>query len=681
VNGEPFELSALSAISHNQSLGYYIRHAKWDQSEDAATVDTLELKVMRKMGDGLEENLALTKYSQKPLEVEFAIHIEADFVDQDEVSKPDPHQPGTLRIRWEQRSGRSSKLIFDYEAVQHYDHKGEKGLAEFHRGAEIEIESGSGEINYRNGAVRIRVSLFPQKSERIRVRLRPTYSFDEGIGPFGDRAKGRSSTELCEEHCEFGTTLVAQSGGALSAASAVRTISRATSDLAALHLKELDVRRGWVPAAGLPAYVGFFGRDVLIAGMHSLTFGSHILRGALEQLAMWQGTETNDWRDEQTGRMLHQAEIGPSAMLNYTPFRRYYGSITTPAVFSWGLGLLWRWTGNREDVTRFIEPGLRALRWLDQACRSECGGFYSYKSRSTKGLKNQAWKDSGDAFVDENGLQVVDPIAPCECQAYVYASKLHAAELLRQLGRQDEAELFVEQAEELKKRFNEAFWMPDLGFFAMGLDKDGRQIKSISSNPLHCLNADIIDDGLVRLTVDRLFQNDLYTGWGVRTLSSDHVAYNPYSYQRGTVWPFEQGALALALRRYRLYDRLERLARGVFEAAALFEHTRLPELFGGQPRDSEHPFPALYPKANCPQAWSASAILALIEALLGLQPDAPARQLKIAPRLPEYLPEVRLRKLRVGEANVDIAFRRDEQGRTDFVINEVTGILDVMRVD
>lgn len=158
--------------------------------------------------------------------------------------------------------------------------------------------------------------------------------------------------------------------------------------------------------------------------------------------------------------------------------------------------------------------------------------------------------------------------------------------------------------------------MPDLGFFAMGLDKDGRQIKSISSNPLHCLRTGIIDDGLVSSTVDRLFEKDLYTGWGVRTLSSEHVAYNPYSYQRGTVWPFEQGALALGLRRYRLYDRLERLARDVFETAALFEHNRLPELFGGPPRDSEHPFFALYPKANCPQAWSAGAILALTEALL-----------------------------------------------------------------
>ena len=678
ANGEPFELSALSAINHNQSLAYYIHRAGFGQSEDAATVDTFELKVMRKMSGGLQENLALTNYSQKPLECEFAIHVEADFVDQDEVSKPDPPQPGTLRIRWEQGPGRVSKLVFDYEAIHQYDHRGEKGLAAFHRGTEIEIESNFSEIKYRDGAVRIKVGLFPQKSERIQVRVRPTYSFEESVGPFGGRANG--TTDLREEQCVFETTVVAQSDEALSAASAARTISRAASDLAALRLKELGVREGWVPAAGLPMYVGFFGRDVLITGMHGLLFGSQILRGALEQLAVWQGTETNDWHDEQSGRMLHQAEIGPSAVLNYTPFRRYYGSITTPSLFSWGLGLLWRWTANREDVARFIEPGLRALRWLDQSCGSECGGFFNYKKRSGKGLKNQAWKDSGDAFVDENGLQVVDPIAPCECQAYVYASKLDAAELLRLLGRKDEAGLLFKQAQELKKRFNESFWMPDLGFFAMGLDKDGRQIKSISSNPLHCLKAGIIDDELIGSTVDRLFQEDLYTGWGVRTLSSDHVAYNPYSYQRGTVWPFEQGALALGLRRYRLYDRLERLARDVFGAAALFEHNRLPELFGGQSRDSEHIFPALYPKANWPQAWSAGAIPALIEALLGLQPDAQARQLKLAPRLPEYLPELRLRKLRVGEATVDLAFRRDEHGRTDFVVHEVTGVLDVMRV-
>lgn len=223
--------------------------------------------------------------------------------------------------------------------------------------------------------------------------------------------------------------------------------------------------------------------------------------------------------------------------------------------------------------------------------------------------------------------------------------------------------------------------MPDLAFIAMGLDKDGRQIKSISSNPLHCLRAGIIDDAFVRQTVDRLFRDDLYSGWGVRTLSTRHIAFNPYSYQRGSVWPFEQGALALGLRRYRLYAQLDRLVRAQFELATLFENNRLPEVFGGQPRDGEHPFPAMYPNANWPQAWSAAAIPALIESFLGLQPDAPANELIVDPHFPEYLPELRLKNLRIGDAAADITFRRSADGHTDFVIERRSGVLKISAAD
>ena len=409
--------------------------------------------------------------------------------------------------------------------------------------------------------------------------------------------------------------------------------------------------------------------------------GPELLQGSLENLASWQSNETDDWRDEQPGRMLHQAEIGPLAVLNYTPFRRYYGTITTPAVFGWALWKLWRWTANQQALARFIEPALKALHWLDEYCTSGCHGFYSYKKHSIAGLKNQAWKDSGGAIVYESGAEVADPIATCECQAYVYASTLHMAELLVHVGRADEGTKLFKQAEELKKRFNDEFWMPDLKFVAMGLDKDGRQIKSISSNPLHCLETGILDDGLAQQVTDRLFQEDLYSGWGVRTLSAEHIAYNPYSYQRGSVWPFEQGAFALGLRRYRFYDQLDRLVRDQFELAELFEHNRLPELFGGQARDPEHPFPAMYPEANWPQAWSAAAIFAHIEALLGLQPDASAHDLIVDAHLPEYLPELQLQNMRVGNASVDLTFQRRGDGHTDVAVGNISGSLKIRILD
>jgi glycogen debranching enzyme len=676
ANGIPFKPVTLSAIRQNLSLGYYIHSAGSDSRDSVATTDTLELKVIRHIGDEFEDELKLTNYSQHPLKLEFALEIDADFADQDSVAAGDPPLKGTLRARWDQFTSSCPTLTFDYQASDGHHRRDDAGPIEFHRGAEIWIESSVSAVAYRNGAIHFDIRLSPLESKRMRVHVRPLFYGDPGRGPF--ESVGTKAPPVPSKRSESGLAIGA-CGNVMSIASALTTISQATDDLTALRLHGLEIDCGWVPAAGVPMYIGFFGRDVMFSGLYSLMLGPEILLGALGLLARWQAPESDDWRDQQPGRMLHQAQISPLAVLNHNPFRRYYGTITTPALFSWALGRLWRWTANREAVARFIEPSLKALQWLDQYCTSECGGFYSYKQRSGEGLKNQAWKDSGYAMVHEDGSQVPDPIATSECQAYVYASKLNTAELLRHLGRTDEADLLSEQARELKKRFNDAFWMAGLDFFAMGLDKNGKQIRSISSNPLHCLNTGILDDALVSRTVDRLFKKDLYSGWGVRTLSADHVAYNPYSYQRGSVWPFEQGALALGLRRYRLYDHLNQLASDLFDVAAVFENNRLPELFGGQPRNAEHPFPSVYPEANWPQAWSAAAVVALIEALLGLKADAPADELIIDPHLPEFIPELRLQNLRVGNATVTLTFQRRKDGTTEFFVEDAVGALKIVK--
>lgn len=675
MNGEPFKPITLSSINQNLWFGYYIQNAGSDR--DAVTANTLELKASRRLSQHFSDELTLTNFSQYSFAFEFALEIDADFADQNELAGTNRKQNGTIHKRWNKNSDESYTLVFDYAATHDYDQQGEAGLARCHRGVEIEIKVGGFGINYTGGAFRLNITLAPLESTVITIRAQSLYYGDHNRGPFENVGANKATPSLGSDQA-FGLTTIATSDSLSSRkASALDTISRATSDLTALRLRGLDTPGGWTPAAGIPIYLGFFGRDVLFTGVNAVMLGPELLQGSLENLASWQSTGTNDWRDEQPGRMLHQAEIGPLAVLNYTPFRRYYGTITTPAVFGWALGKLWRWTGNRHAVARFIEAALKALHWLDQYCTSGCDGFYGYRKRSSGGLKNQAWKDSGGAIVYESGAEVADPIATCECQAYVYASKLHTAELLAHLGRADEGRKLFKQAEELKKRFNDAFWMPDLKFIAIGLDKDGRQIKSISSNPLHCLETGILDDGFVRQVVDRLFEMDLYSGWGVRTLSADHVAYNPYSYQRGSVWPFEQGALALGLRRYRLYDQLDRLVRDQFELAELFEHNRLPELLGGQARDLEHPFPSMYSEANWPQAWSAAAIFAHIEALLGLQPDASAHRLIVDPHLPEYLPELRLQNLRVGDASVNLTFHRRGDGHTDAAIGNVSGNLKI----
>ena len=679
ANGEVFKPVTLSPIRQSRWLGYYL------QSPDKAgeferkipTAQTLELRVTRDLsGGGLREALELTNYSQTRCHFEFALELAADFADQDETHDAKRVQQGTISEECRRSGDNTWLLTFEYRAEHEYQVQDEAGTARFHRGLEVRIESAF-ELSYHDRTLRFDVSLDPLQKAEFNFEFRPLFIDQTGTGPFEPQPSGdrRELNEALDA-----ATKITVPGVVLAASSAMATISRAASDLHALRLRALDREDGWVPAAGLPEYVAFFGRDVLVSAMESAMLGVQMLRGALGHLAQWQTARTNDWRDEQPGRMLHQAEIGPLALLNFTPFQRYYGSISTPALFPWALGRLWRWTADRAALTRLIEPALKGLLWVDKYCAGSERGFYSYSTQSAKGLKNQGWKDSGDAIVYEDGSQVDDPIAICECQGYVYASKIEAADILDQLGRNDEARQMRHQARELKERFNEKFWMPDLGFFAMGLDKDGRQIQSIASNPLHCISAGIIDDSLIQPTVERLFEGDLYSGWGVRTLSTRHPAYNPYSYQRGSVWPFEQGNLSLGLQRYGFYQQLQRLAGDQFEVAALFQYNRLPEVFGGQPRDSEHPFPAVYPQANWPQAWSAAAIFAHLEALLGLGPDAPAKRLTVDPHLPPWLTEVRLQDLRVGGAVIDITFRRRDDGQTEYAIESLHGTLEVASV-
>jgi glycogen debranching enzyme len=366
-------------------------------------------------------------------------------------------------------------------------------------------------------------------------------------------------------------------------------------------------------------------------------------------------------------------------VLGITPRQRYYGSVTTSGFYPVVLAELWHWTGDRQLVEHLLPTALDALEWLDRDSDRDHDGFYEYRTRSRAGVEHQAWKDSHDAIVDADGREVAPPIATCEEQAFVYVAKLHLAEVCWWLERKDAARRLWRDARELKERFNDRFWMEPEGFYAMGLDAADRPIRSISSNPGHCLAAGIVDTERAAKTADRLMAPDLFSGWGIRTLSATNPAYNPYSYHRGSVWPVEQGSFAMGFLRYGLHDHLARLTRAAFDAAAIFEHGRLPELFAGHARTADQPFPALYPQANSPQAWSASALLLMVQAVLGLYPYAPLRALFVDPHLPAWLPSLTLRGLRVGEASVDLRFERHASGRSDFAVLEKRGRLHVIR--
>ncbi|MGH9355019.1 MAG: amylo-alpha-1,6-glucosidase, partial [Terriglobia bacterium] len=462
----------------------------------------------------------------------------------------------------------------------------------------------------------------------------------------------------------------------------LRTIERSKRDLLALRLFDLDAvdehGEAWIPAAGLPTYIGLFGRDSLASSWQAALLSTAMMRGALSVLPRHQGERINDWRDEQPGRLPHEMHTSPRALLNYTPHGRYYGGVTDSIHYPVVAAAVWHWTGDKQLVKPHVNAALKSLAWADKYLRGE-KGFYRYQTYSKQGEKNQGWKDSGDAIVHADGSQVKNPLGTCEMQAFVYASKMHFAEVLWWLGEVETAARLLREAEELKKRFNDFFWMDDENFFGMAVDSKGHLVRSVASDPGHCLASGIVDHSLAARMAERLMAGDLFSGWGIRTLAAGHPAFNPFSYHRGSVWPVENAVFVLALARYGLHGKMQTLARAIFEAAELFRHCRLPELFAGHPRDADHPFPGMYPRANWPQAWSASTPFIILQALLGIYPYAPLHVLLVDPHLPEWLPDFSVERLRVGKAIVSLTFQRQKDGTTDYRITDLQGKLHVLR--
>jgi len=686
LNGRPPLPTGLSNIEQHTWLGYYVAPAPRfaddfiTQGPGGATAQqTIEFRLSRFVSDGLHEDVDVTNFTQQAAELTLELLLDADFADSAET-RGERLQKGKTDWQWRAGNGDYS-LAVAYEADKKYSHQGNIGTAHLQRGARVRFSNTCSTPEYGEKHVRFKFHVEPHGAWHLCIDVLPVIDGEELTSQYDCRSFGGDAGVFDRRRRAFlqQATSVSVPSEKTLAPIVVGALEQGKRDLAALRLHDLDHgERAWTMAAGLPVYISLFGRDTLTAAWQAAMASSEMMVGTLAELARWQGTEVNDWRDEQPGRML-QAERGPLAMLNVNPLGRYYGSITTSGFYPVVVSELWHWTGDKDLVRPFVVPALGALRWLDECADFDHDGFYEYKTRSEQGVRNQGWKDSEDAIVHEDGSQAEVPIATCEEQGFVYLAKLHLSELLWWLDEKDEGRRLHQEAATLKERFNEAFWMEDLGFFAMGLDAWKRQIRSIGSNAGHCLATGIAAEQFVRRTADRLFQEDIFSGWGIRTLSARHPAYNPYSYHRGSVWPVEHGSFAVGFVRYGLHQHLEKLCRAQFEAAALFDSYRLPELFAGHPRDADHPFPAHYPNANSPQAWSASAVWCLLQSLLGLYPYAPLNLLLVDPHLPEWLPEITIENLHVGEAAIDLRVYRTKDGSSDYDVLDKRGRLHVVR--
>src|SRR5437773_1398381 len=601
VDGKTPETVAVSNFEQHSWLGYYIFPPPgliWKEDTgsgemEAASEETVELRVSRAVGLGVHEDIDFTNFSQEPARFVFEIELDGDFADQAETFKRKQH--GKLQRRWRRVSARRAELAYEYHAAHRYSHQGDRGVAYVHRGLIVQIENAGSPAVYRDSRLRFEVRLSPRKSWHTCIKfipvfegkkMQPLYDCRQFFGTHNELDRKRSIflSDSTQFDTNVGGTLATVVGSALH---------QAKRDLAALRLPDLDHGdQGWVMAAGLPIYIALFGRDTLTAGWQAPIASTSMMSGALYELPKWQGKVENDWRDEQPGRMLHEAHTGPLAALNYNPRSRYYGAATTSSFYPVVLSELWHWTGNKGLVQPLLKPALLGLRWKD--------------------------------------------------------------------------------------KYTDRFGMPEEKFFALGLDAKRRQIRSISSNPGHLLACGIVHKDLAASVARRLLRDDMFSGWGVRTLSSEHPAYDPYSYHRGSVWPVEHGTFAMGMMRFGLIDELHRIARAIFEVSDLFDYNRLPECLSGHPRDADHPFPALYPKTNWPQAWSASSLFSIMQAILGIYPYAPMNILFLDPHLPDWLPEITLRNLHVGMATVDIGFYRKGK-TTHFDVLDKRGKLHILR--
>jgi glycogen debranching enzyme len=435
----------------------------------------------------------------------------------------------------------------------------------------------------------------------------------------------------------------------------VQTYRRSVVDLAALRSYSTLEPSGAMPAAGLPWFMAAFGRDSLLVSLQALPFDSHLASTTLKVLAAQQGTHLDAFRDEEPGKILHEARFGELTAFCERPHSPYFGSADSTPLWLVLLDEYELWTGD-EELVRSLEHNARAaLRWIDEYGDRQGNGYVSYERGEPTGLDNQCWKDSWDGVQFRDGTIAKAPRACCEIQGYAYDAKRRCARLARTFwGDPALAERLEREAADLKARFNRDFWMPDRQCFALAIDGDGRVVDAITSNIGHLLWSGIADDDKIPHVVRHLMGPALFSGWGVRTLADSEGGYNPIGYHVGTIWPHDNSIIALGLNRAGYREQSSRIAAGILQAAVYFKH-RLPEAFAGYPRERTR-FPVEYPTACSPQAWAAGAPLLFIRTMLGLQPRG--NRLTVDAELPPDIDWLEVRGLRGRWGVADAVGRR-----------------------
>jgi glycogen debranching enzyme len=520
-----------------------------------------------------------------------------------------------------------------------------------------------------DSAVKTRVRLDPQ--EAVVLGLRVDASETNGTAAFNDAEAREQHLRMWRERL----TRVAIPPNRL----AERIVDANVRDFASFPLLEGPPGEWLTLQAGMPLYPALFGRDTLTAGWQAAYLDrGESLDASLTRLSRMQSDRVYDWRDEEPGRIPYQVRRGPLALLDVNPYSAYYADFASPLMFVISLAHLYSWTGDRRSIQRHWDAARRVLDWARTYGDKDGDGYLEYHTRSTKGTKNQGWKDSGDAIVYNDGTPVPPPLGTCELQGYWFAAQQLMAFLSGAMGEYENAKAFWRSASELKERFNRDWWDDEQGSIVLALDADKRQVRAVTSNVGHCITCGIISGEHLPRVVGRLFSPDMFSGWGIRTLSSTHRAYNPLSYHLGTVWAVEQATIAFGLRRFGFDTRALEITKALFDLAATYPEYRIPECIGGYPRDDAGA-PGAYPRANTPQLWNASAFPLSIHTILGLQPVAALETLVVDPVLPTWLPELVVHDLRLAGSQATLRFWRDGSGASQVEILHKRGRFRVLK--
>lgn len=653
ASGQPLVSSGVSSVDAAGFLGYfYVNQAS------GVPEGSVYLRDARTIGEGMRVELEAANYSaRQPAGFELALLLGADFADMTEAQNERRVQTGTVETTWD---GQAHTLTFRYRHPQ------------LDRAVVVRVASSDVAPRYERDALRFPLALRARQHARICLLVEPVFDGVRHPAPdrlFDDTATvvGRVRRALVEE-----TPRLLTANGTVA-----RAWDTATSDLASLAL---GVPNGpATPMAGLPLYQQYFGRDSLTIAWQALLALPTMMRDTLRSNAAWQATTIDDWRDAEPGKLIHQAGNGPLATLGLNPYSRYYGDYATPPDFLITLGQYLSWTNDLATVRALLPTARKAIEWLDRYGDLDGDGFIEYVTRSREGTKNQGWKDSDDAIVDEHARVVANPLAVCELQAYWYAGLRQVALAFFASGDRAYALELLRKAHALKARFDRAFWMEDERFYALALGPEKQQVRSIASNAGHLLAAGIVPAHKGPSVARRLLRDDMFSGWGIRTLSSAHLAYNPFSYHLGSVWPVENATIAFGLARYGCWEQFHQLAAAFFDTTAIFGECRLPEVLSGVARDRLHPHPGMYPHSNEPQGWSASAVVLMAQALLGIRPMAPLGLLVVDPHLPDWLPRLRLEGLRVAGSRLDLEFWRGRDGASRYRVTRRDGRVRVIR--